>query len=231
MKTLVVGEIYRKKLEKPLISNGLDVFWLPNNSKIDKRLSGHADLSVFNYKNTVIIADYLREDILVKKLTNMGYNVIVSDIQQADKYPGDINLCAAVVGDKLLHCIKYTDPAITALGLKCCNINQGYTRCCSLIIKNSIITSDKGMARAAAENGIEHLLIDEAGIILEGFDNGFIGGASFVSDGTVYFTGDILKHNSGQSIMDFIVDKQYSVCCLTNEQLFDIGGAVVLDSR
>ena len=229
MKILVVGEKYREKLEKPLLSNEFDVFWLPNNSKIDKRLSGHTDLSVFYYKNTVILADYLREDILVKKLTNIGYNVIISDIEQSDKYPGDINLCAAVVDDKLLHCIKHTDPAISALGLKYCNVNQGYARCSSLVIKNSIITSDKGIARAAAENGIEHLLIDDDGIILDGFDKGFIGGASFVAEETVYFTGDILKHKSGQIIVDFITHKQYTICCLTNEQLFDIGGAVVLN--
>ena len=228
MRTLIIGEKYRQKLEKHLESFGFEVFCLPNNTEIDEKLSGHCDLAVFTHKKTAILANYLREQEIVNYLTNRGYNVIISDTEQSEKYPKDINLCAASIGDKLLHFSKYTDKHILDLNLELIEIKQGYARCSCLILGDCVITPDRGISAALKSNDIETLLISNDGIKLEGFDRGFIGGASFVCDNTVYFIGDINTHPDSKIITDFIIAHNYKYCCVCDGELFDIGGAVVV---
>lgn len=229
MKTLLIGERYRQKLEIALLLNGFEAFWLPENPNIDPRLASHADLSAFVYAKSFVLASFLKESELVNFLTNRGYNVLTSAKEQGSAYPGDVNLCAAVVGDILLHNEKYTDKAIKNLQLKTLHINQGYARCTVLSLNgNSIITADKGIALKAKEAGIQVLEISPGGIELEGFEEGFIGGASFVVEDTVYFTGNIKFHQDSARIVDFIEKQEMKVCCLTDAALFDIGGAVYI---
>ncbi len=228
MSILIIGEKYRAKLENSLVSHGFDVFWLAKNTNIDEKLSFHADLSVFVYNNTAILAKYLKGDKLVNFLTNRGFRVIISEFCQSSKYPGDINLCAALIDEKILHNLRNTDESILKFKTDYIDVKQGYTRCSCLVLGDSVITSDKGIAAALKRHNIEMLMIDENGIVLDGYDKGFIGGASFVCDDTVYFTGDIYKHPSGRIISDFISERNYKICCLSDDALFDIGGAVVL---
>lgn len=227
MSILIIGDKYKEKLEYSLSLCNFYVFWLPKNPNIDEKLCCHADLSVFIHNKTAIIAKYLDRSELVKILTNEGYTVIISKENQSNVYPGDVNLCAACCGDIIIHNRKYTDPHIIDIGLEYINVKQGYSRCSCLCLNDSLITSDKGIAAAAERNGIETLLINDNGIILEGYDKGFIGGASFVSDTTVYFTGDVDKHVDADKLKEFIAKHNYKICCLTTEQLFDIGGAII----
>ena len=228
MSTLIIGEKYRKKLENCPVLRELDVFWLPQNTEIGEKLSSHSDLSVFIYKKTAILANFLRGNELVNFLTNRGFNVIISDYRQSAQYPGDVNLCAALIGDKIMHNIRFTDKSILELNTDFIDVKQGYTRCSSLVLGESVITSDKGITAVLKKHNIETLLINENGIVLDGYDRGFIGGASFVAGDTVYFTGDIYKHPSGKLIDNFISDHNYKICCLSDETPFDIGGAIVL---
>ncbi len=231
MKTLLIGERYREKLGFSLISNEFEVFWLPENYEIDQRLASHADLSAFRFEKKLILANYLKNSCeLVKLLTSRGYEVIISDQIQNPVYPGDVNLCAATLGSKLIHNNKYTDPKILSLGVEVINVKQGYSRCTALILdENCAITADKGIAEAISEIGVEVLQIAEGGIELDGFSNGFIGGASFKAEDTIYFTGVLENHPSGKIIKNFIIKHGYKICCLTNEHLFDIGGAIYIE--
>lgn len=229
MNLLVIGEKYRKKLENSPYLADFHLFWLPENPKIDERLSSHADLSVFRYKNTVILADYLADSLLVNFLTRRGYEVKISNYQQGVEYPKDVNLCAAVLGNRIIHNERLSDELIKKLEIETLNVKQGYSRCsCLALSPNGIITSDKGIASIAERRNIEVLLISDDGITLEGYDRGFIGGASFLVENTVYFTGDIYKHINGKQIEKFISNHGFKICCLSDEILYDIGGAVYL---
>jgi len=230
MKTLLIGEKYRDKLGNSLFEYDFTPIWLPENPNLDSRLSSHIDLSVFKYDKTLVLARYLNTNNLVNYLTNEGYLINFSSEEQGKRYPKDVNLCAAVIGNTLLHNTKYTDPEILALGLSHIDIKQGYARCTSLIIDNhSLITADHGISDAAKRNSIDVLLISDEGISLDGFDRGFIGGASFKAEDTIYFTGDINKHINGKEICEFILKHGFNFCSLTNKPLFDIGGAIYLE--
>lgn len=59
------------------------------------------------------------------------------------------------------------------------NINQGYARCSTLILNNrTAVTADISVKNALEKDGAKVLLISSGDIKLEGYDYGFIGGAS-----------------------------------------------------
>ncbi len=231
MKGIMIGEKYKEKLEIPILSCGFTPFCLPKNPDLDIRLASHADLSVFIHEKTAILASCLRdENVLVNFLTNRGYTVRISSKPQSSAYPNDVNLCAALIGNRIIHNRKYTDPEILDIGLECINVNQGYARCTSLVVDSkSLITADNGIAAAAKQAGINVLFIDDNGIELPGYDRGFIGGASFKIDNTIYFTGDIDTHPDAKNIKEFINNRGLDICCLCEGALLDIGGAVCLE--
>ena len=215
-----------------MVLRGFSPFWLPENSDIDPRLGSHTDLSIFVYERYIVAAAYLKENAeLVKLLTNRGYIISFSSASQGKAYPNDINLCATVIGKFLLHNTAYTDTLINEIqNLIPIHVNQGYARCTALAVdKNSIITSDNGIAAAAKRNGLDVLLIEAGGITLEGFDMGFIGGAAFKSGNKIYFTGDINSHPNVEAIVEFLKERNIEYDCLSEGELFDIGGAIVLN--
>lgn len=232
MKMLLIGERYRDSLERALHFHGFEPYWLPDNPLLDKRLASHTDLSVFKHDNTVVLARHLFADsLLVKLLTNRGYKVYCCRSEQNIVYPNDVLLCACCIGDRIIHNSKYTDASITenaCTGI--IHVNQGYARCTVLAVDdNSIITADEGVAEAARIAGMEVLKISNEGIELEGFDQGFIGGASFKAGGTIYFTGKLGDHPDTEAIRVFIEERGLGCCSLTDKPLFDIGGAVYLE--
>ncbi len=230
MKFLLIGERYKDKLEIPLGKLGFEPFWLPNNPNLDIRLASHADLSVFKHEKTIVIANNMGNSRLVKVLTNRGYKIILSEKEQSKDYPHDINLCAAYAGEWLIHNIAFTDRAIIDnVPLKHLNVKQGYARCTVLPVNNGLITADKGIVVKALVAGIEVLQICSGGVSLDGFNEGFIGGASFIAGDTIFFTGNIYSHPDHERIIEFIKKQGMEHCSLTDEPLFDIGGAIYIE--
>lgn len=232
MKTLLVGARYRDLLEEPLLQRGFEAIWLPDNPALDPRLAGHADLSVFRYQRHIVAAAHLTENThIVNYFTNKGFQVHEAQAQ-GKAYPEDVSLCAAVVGDKLIHKADVTDPEILQVfDGEVVSIRQGYARCMICTVgANAIITADHGVASAAAEHGIVVLEIPHGGFVLNGFKEGFIGGSTFTDNeaNIVYFTGTLTNKAQEESIVDFLRSLDYEAVCLTNLPAFDIGGAILL---
>ena len=233
---LLIGRGYRALLEKALINQGFRVFWMPDNTALDPRLASHADLSALRLDSerggkTVILSGsvcWSRE--LVSYLINNQYIIKTAVNTQTPTYPGDASLCACAVGNRLIHNSRVSDAAV--LHESCgeyIDVRQGYAKCSVCAVDdNSIITADSGIASAAKKNGISVLQVRPGHIALDGFDYGFIGGASFRSGSAVYFTGSLDAHPDGVRIADFISSRGKTAVSLTNEPLFDIGSAVVL---
>lgn len=230
MKNILIGERYRPLLEKSLEFQGFEPIWLPDNPLLEPRLSGHADLSTIKLGSKMVVSRHIFENkLLVKRITNRGMELICCAREQSCAYPKDVNLCACAAGEYLIHNFSHTDEAVmTNSGHIKINVKQGYANCMILALGNRIITADKGIATKAAEYGINVLKIESGNIKLEGYDEGFIGGASFVCGNRVYFTGDIYGHPSSDDILTFISTAGFEICCLSDLDLFDIGSAVVL---
>lgn len=230
-RALIIGERYRPRLEKPLESLGIGALWMPDNPHIDPRLAGHADLSAIRLGKRLVAARHIIVDPpFVNYLTNGGYELISAEREQGARYPADVNLCACISGHRLIHNLRYTDPAVLEYfdGEKI-HVNQGYARCsCCTVDARALISSDSGIEDAARKNGIEVLKIDVGGISLAGFDYGFIGGASIVLDDAVLLSGRLENTRDMRSVESFILSRGKLPVYLTKDTAFDIGGAVVL---
>ncbi len=150
-------------------------------------------------------------------------------------YPENILLNCLYFGGKLYCKLIAVDVSVTDFcrerGIDVINVNQGYTRCSALIVSDSaVVTADKSIYKALKTSGAEALLINPGNIRLEGFEYGFIGGAGFYDDSTVYIFGNIKEHPDYDSIRMFCsnYNSKLEIIC-PSEPLTDIGGAVVLD--
>lgn len=189
-----------------------DLFYLPVNNKVF--LASNADSSV----------PYL--------LIDSGFELVyIGDITEG--YPTETKLNIALIGKYAVCCCANTPKTVieylVSSGFTIIDQKQGYSRCSICIVDSeSIITSDKGIYNATKDK-INTLLISEGGILLDGFDYGFIGGASVkLSETTIGFFGRIEDHVDYQYIRNFCSNRGVAVLSLIDTPLRDIGGAVLL---
>lgn len=112
--------------------------------------------------------------------------------------------------------------------IKMVNVNQGYARCSTLVIsENAVITADNSIQKALESNGAEVLKISEGHIALEGFNYGFIGGASGRIGNKIIFFGNIQNHPDYYIIKAFIYEHNKDIQTICSQMpLTDIGGIV-----
>lgn len=112
--------------------------------------------------------------------------------------------------------------------IKIVNVNQGYARCSTLAVnKKAVITADISIANALENNGVEVLKISEGHINLEGFNYGFVGGASGKINNKIIFFGNVKNLPDFEKIETFIKKhgKDIQILC-PQMPLTDIGGIV-----
>lgn len=191
----------------------------------------HADMQLLVINDTAFIPKN------VEGLSNIvapHYKNVVVCGEISEKYPSNIALNAALVGNYLLCKASSLACEVTEYcknnGIVIVNVNQGYTKCSTLVVNdNAIITADLGISRVAKHYGIDCLLINPGHIYLNGSNYGFIGGASVVIGDNIYFFGDINHHPDSGNILEFVKNFNMNSISLTSEILFDVGGAVILN--
>lgn len=190
----------------------------------------HADMQLLSINNIGYIPNNSKN--LYDKIKPFFKNIVICKELQKN-YPDNIILNAALIDNKLFCKANSLAIEVTEYcnnnGIEIINVNQGYSKCSTLILKNAIITSDLSIKKAADKKGVEALLIQPGFIRLEGAEYGFIGGASGVIGNTVYFFGNIKKHPDYCRIIEFIEGKGMSYISLTEDELHDVGGFVQLN--
>lgn len=191
----------------------------------------HTDMQILKIDNTVFL---LREcNCLCDKLAID--DVILCDKSVGEKYPRNILLNFLYLNNVLYGKVSAIDPNLKKFcldnGIKIVNVNQGYTRCSTLVIsENAVITADTSIEKVLIENGVEVLKIAEGNIVLDGYNYGFIGGASGIIDDVIVFFGDVTRHHDFYKIQSFCLKHNKKIQILAKETmpLTDIGGIVVL---
>lgn len=160
----------------------------------------------------------------------MGKSLVASDPSKlGDKYPQDIKFNAVCLDKYFIHNLKYTDPELLQMakdmGLKLVDIKQGYTKCNTVIVDGtSVITSDDGIAKAlSGEKDLNLLKISGGNVKLEGFEYGFLGGASGRVGDEIIFNGNLSAHPDFESICKFIESRNLAVKWFPDYPLEDIG--------
>lgn len=234
-KYILIGRKYADTLGKPLETLGFCPLVVPNNPDVDARLSGHVDLSVFyDGDKRLYLAPFLKNSELASRLEKLGYSVIFPTFVQKASYPQDARLNIRFFGNFCIYSEKVSCGEIVALlaarGYSMIPVRQGYCGCSVCTVDDSsIITADPGIDSAAKAQGLDSLLIRPGHIALDGFDYGFIGGASFrLSETVVAFTGNPEKHPDKEKILDFLKIRGKEPVFLSEQPIFDIGSAIPL---
>ena len=232
---IIIGEKYRDLLENALYENNLEPIWMPDNPCVDPRLSGHADLSVNKFsENDVVLSEYLRNSELFRRLKGLNYTIFFTKNADSPEYPYDAGLNVCQIADNLIYNSKsiceelnnqFRDIPFNRIDCK-----QGYTKCSVCIVnENAIITADRVIAEKAETAGMDVLLTDNSIVELNGFGCGFIGGATFkISEFQIAFTGTIDCMLEKNAIENFLNQRGIEVVYLTQNKLFDIGGAILI---
>ena len=214
MKNLVISALYPCFCEE-LRKLGYNIIPSKNIDRLLKPEQNHADMQILKINDKIFSLEKCAK-------------------QPEAKYPDNILLNCLFFNNKLYGKISATDKSVLDYcrknSIESINVNQGYTRCSTLVAgKKAVITADKSIEKALKKDGAEVLLISPGNIRLEGFDYGFIGGSGFFDENTVYFFGDITKHPDFQLIKNFIRkhNSKIKIICKT-QPLTDIGGAVLI---
>ncbi len=232
VKTVLIGEKYAKKLGKILEELGIAVIAIPENPCIAPQIACHADMSVCHLGGNRLVAAQAVYDKLKAAVLPHDLELIQASKPQKALYPDDTGLNVCIIGNKLLHNLKSTDPAVISAarlsGLEFHDLRQGYTKCSVCVLSSDkIITSDGGIHRIALSLGIESLLIKSGHIRLEGYDTGFIGGCcGKLSKDKIAFTGRLHGHPDENKIIAFIEKANIEIIYLSGERLFDIGSII-----
>ncbi len=191
-------------------------------------ISSHPDIFFCQTDNEFVVAPNL-PDSFIEELKTEKVNFVFGRMETGNVYPDSARLNAVVTPEFIIHHEKHTDPVLKRLcaDKQFIHVNQGYTRCNLIPLKdNRFITSDKGIKKALIKNDLEVLFVNPKGILLPGFDHGFIGGTCGVSGDTIFFIGNLNHYPEGEEIRSFL--QEYQIIELYDGPLFDGGSLIFL---
>ena len=196
----------------------------------------HADMQIHNFGND---AYFLRNScsLLKKEIirVNSEANIIIESQSISEKYPNNISLNGAFIGDYYICNESHSNRELLRRyienGIKIINVKQGYAKCSTVIVShNAIITDDDDIYnKCRCIKDIEILKADKGSVRLRGYDYGFIGGCSLKLDkNTLAFCGDVRTHSDYHNIKTFCKNHNVELLSLSNDALTDIGGLVAV---
>lgn len=231
MKIIFLSETAHPAMIDQMKSRGVVVL-IPRDDRFDFRIGSHADLVLSIVDHTLILDENASKSIF-RQLDALGVPYVTGSSRLSSDYPEDIAYNAVVTENVLIHRLDYTNSLLLQhsknSGKQLIPVRQGYTKCSTVIVsKESIITSDQGIYEAA-KDFMKVLLIQPGHVLLEGFDTGFLGGASASFEDAVIFHGDLSMHPDFEKIQSFIESEQKKLIYFKDFPLTDIGSILVYE--
>ncbi|MCR5457519.1 MAG: hypothetical protein K6F14_05545 [Clostridiales bacterium] len=211
---------------KSIISKYGTISELPSHPDMPDAISSHPDALMVNICDRLFVVGNYDFDI-----KSVPFATFTNE-KPFPKYPHDTLVNCFIISDILFAGKNISSDILMyaeECGIEYVPLNQGYAKCSTLVYKDSIVTSDKGIFEKANNKGIDSLLITQGHIGIKEYDYGFIGGASCVIEDNVIFFGDIRKHPDYISIKEFLIGKGAKVICDDTYELFDYGGIVTIN--
>ncbi len=216
--------------ERALLDHADSILKMPPYTRLAEPVASHPDMLLWQYGDEIVTyRDYYSSARRqFDALAAIGYKIILSNESVSATYPDDVRLNCAVVGNKLIANTKHVSEKIKAIAqrheLDMIHAKQGYAKCSTVCVSSTaIITADTSIHAASLKNGLDALKISGGDIFLKGYDTGFIGGASGVTDTSVLFLGDLALHPDGERITQFCQSHGKNVVSLTRSPLYDYG--------
>ena len=203
---------------------------LPPFSALDERVASHPDMLVFSAHGKLFTCKgyYAEAKVAIDKIiSHAGLELVLTDDVLASEYPYDVKFNLFAFNGGFVGNLPYVSEEIKryleSKKIPCLSVKQGYTKCSSVVLDNAVISADKGICDAVTSLGGDALKISSGGVLLSGYSEGFLGGASGVYEKTVFFCGDIQKHQDYDRIYEFCSACGYETVSLSDEPLYDVG--------
>jgi hypothetical protein len=215
---------------RALGERGFELLVFPEYFRLQKPVASHPDmlLHILGDKYITSAEYYSLASNTFAKLNSAGFMPVLTDERPFADYPDDVLFNSLRLGNKLFGLEKKMSKVIREYAkensIQIVNVKQGYTKCsvCK-VSENAVITADDGIAKAVSACGVDVLKIRAGHVRINGYDCGFIGGASGASEEAVYFCGDVMSHPDGKSISEFCEKHEKECISLSNDTLFDVG--------
>jgi hypothetical protein len=221
--------------EKSNIKNlGYDILVCPPSQLLYDAVCGHPDmlLNIIDGKTIMVHKDIDKN--FVEKLKNLNFDVVFSSNSLKNTYPEDIILNSISFSDLFIHNLKYTDTNLfNYMKSKICiNVKQGYSKCSTAIVsRDSIMTSDKIIAKALLKENIDVLLLPPGDILLPGLNYGFIGGCcGLLNKNSMAFYGDLNYYAFGKEVLNFLKKHNVEPIFLRKGKLIDRGSLFIVEN-
>lgn len=234
VKAVLISSEAGAEVFRILEKRGVEAISVPRCPDIAPEVSSHPDMIFHHLGDNKMIYYKGAAEPVCRRLEELGFELSESSAKLEAKYPKDIALNAARVGNYLFCNEKYTEKTVLEFcgnnKIHIINVKQGYAKCSVCVVdSNSIITADKSIASAATEYGLQALLISPGSISLPGYNYGFIGGCcGKIARNKIMFCGDITSHPDYKKIKDFLSKRNVEIEILGSGPLFDIGSIIPL---
>ncbi|MGG7176241.1 DUF6873 family GME fold protein [Clostridium paraputrificum] len=212
-----------------LIKLNLEPIIIPKTSSVYKAIDGHVDiqLNIVDYKKRIVIIQKNIDKNFIDQLVAKNINYIFSKEPLGNNYPNDIILNGLVLDNHFIHNINYTDENFleTQKDKTIIHVNQGYTKCSVLPIRNNaLITNDSGIYDSLYNSTFDVLLLPPGDILLPSLNYGFIGGTGgMISNNKLGLFGELQHYIHGEAIYDFLYKYDVEPISLKKGKLIDRG--------
>ncbi len=196
--------------------------------------SSHPDMTLCPAAPGIVITEPTCFSYYKSLLAPFGVTVLPGKTTVSGNYPHDIAYNVLEAENFCFGRFDMTDPVVLShlseRKKELISVRQGYARCSTLSFSNRLISADNGIVSAAKKAGLLCLSISSGGILLPGYDTGFIGGSSGVlHTGAVAFFGALTSHPDEKKIRAFIEDAGFTVLEIGKHPLTDIGTILRID--
>lgn len=234
VKLMLIDGRVREDILYKLSSFNIDCILTDRCTSLHSSISYHPDIQLHPLgDDKLVISPNMYENIKAK-LQQFSFNTICGSSFLKSNYPENIAYNVARIGNFCFHNLKYTDAVLSLYlqnkGLQFINIAQGYSKCSVTVINyTAIVTSDKGIHKAALKNGIDSLLISPGYIELENQPYGFIGGCTgLISPDVLAVTGSLKNHPDCKRIFEFCAKHKVEIIFLSDRIPIDLGSLIPL---
>ncbi|KZL93655.1 DUF6873 family GME fold protein [Clostridium magnum] len=221
--------------EKYSLKNlGLEVLVCPPSPLLYKAVCGHPDMLLHIIDSKTIMVHKDMDKNFVEILKTLDFDVVFSSNSLKENYPENIILNSISLPKLFIHNLKHTDNNLLSYMRNKISINvkQGYTKCSTAIVsKNSVMTSDKTIAKALIKEDMDVLLLPPGDILLPGLNYGFIGGCcGLIDENSMAFYGDLNYYAFGKEVLNFLKKYDVEPIFLKKGKLIDRGSLFIVNN-
>ena len=205
----------------------------PEISVLPPQLRRHADLGLCPIGAGEVVCPPDTYSYYSDILSPYGFSVLKGGQALGRSYPEDTAYNVVVAGNFAIFNPAVCDKVLLRLLEQRFNIlpvKQGYAKCSAAPVgENALITADRGICQAAEKAGLEALLIENNGVSLPPYDNGFFGGACGMIDKSIFAINGSLSHmGSGPKIRKFLEERGLTAMEISSDPPFDTGSLIPL---